>query len=228
MCGRYKLQNPDWVEADFSTTFPTLSDAVRRPRYNVAPGQMVLAVRGGEGRALEEMKWGIEATWKGGPPQMINARGEKLAGSRFWKPLLENGRCAIPADGFYEWKTPQGAGGKKQPYLFTRETGEGFWFAGLCSPSRSEEADNECVIITVDPNELVEGVHDRMPAMLRESQLDSWLGGDTESAFAVLTPFPSVEMSALPIGRAIGNSNNEGPELIEPAEPEGPAQAQLL
>lgn len=222
MCGRYKLQDPEWVEADFSTTFPTLSDAVRRPRYNVAPGQMVLAViRGGEGRALEEMKWGIESNWKGGPPQLINARGEKLAESRFWKPLLEGGRCAIPADGFYEWKAPSGPGGKKQPYLFTREGGRGFWFAGLHSA-------NSCVIVTVDPNELVEDVHNRMPAMLDDEALGAWLEGDADEAFAALRPFPSVQMGALAIGRAIGNSNNEGPELIEPAEPEGPAQAQLL
>lgn len=224
MCGRYKLQDPEWVEADFSTSFPTLSDAVRRPRFNVAPGQMVLAVvRGGERRALEEFKWGIDAQWKGGPPQMINARGEKLAESRFWKPLLESGRCAIPADGFYEWKKLDGHGKKKRPYLFTREAGGGFWFASLYDASA-----RQCVIITVDPNELVEDVHNRMPAMLDDAALDAWLDGETDEAFAALQPFPSTQMSALPIGRAIGNANNEGPELIEPAPPEGPAQAQLL
>jgi putative SOS response-associated peptidase YedK len=230
MCGRYKLQDPEWVEADFSTQFPTLSDSVRRPRFNVAPGQLALAItRGADGRALEQMDWGIEAPWKGGPPQIINARGEKLPESRFWKPMLEKRRCAIPADGFYEWKSLEG-GGRKQPYLFTREGGEGFWFAGVYSKSRSEEpkADNQCAIITVDPNELVEGVHDRMPAMLHANALEDWLEGDTEEAFAALQPFPSKEMSALAIGRALGNPRNEGPELIEPAEPEGPAQPQLI
>ncbi|MGK2877526.1 MAG: SOS response-associated peptidase [Solirubrobacterales bacterium] len=231
MCGRYKLQDPDWVEADFSTSFPTLSDAVRRPRFNVAPGQLVLAItRGSEARALEQMDWGIEAPWEGGPPQIINARAEKLSESRFWKPMLERRRCAIPADGFYEWKAPAETGGNKQPYLFTREGGEGFWFAGVYAKSQGDEpaADHQCAIVTVDPNELVEGVHDRMPAMLHADELDDWLGDDTEAAFAVLQPFPSVEMSALAIGRAIGNPRNEGPELIERAEPEGPAQAQLI
>jgi putative SOS response-associated peptidase YedK len=230
MCGRYKLQDPEWVEADFSTSFPTLSDAVRRPRFNVAPGQLVLAITRGEGgRALEQMDWGIEAPWKGGPPQIINARGEKLPESRFWKPMLERRRCAIPADGFYEWKSLE-SGGRKQPYLFTRENGEGFWFAGVYAKSRAEEpaAEHQCAIITVDPNELVEGIHDRMPAMLHAEDLDDWLEGDPEEAFAALQPFPSTEMSALAIGRAIGNPRNEGPELIAPAEPEGPAQAQLI
>jgi putative SOS response-associated peptidase YedK len=229
MCGRYKLQDPDWVEADFSTSFPTLSDAVRRPRFNVAPGQLVLAItRGPEGRALEEMDWGIEAPWKGGPPQIINARGEKMPESRFWKPMLEKRRCAIPADGFYEWQALES--GRKQPYLFTRASGEGFWLAGVFAKSRGEEplAENQCVIITVDPNELVEATHNRMPAMLDAGGLDDWLEGETEEAFAALQPFPSKDMSALAIGRAIGNPRNEGPELIAPAEPEGPAQARLI
>jgi putative SOS response-associated peptidase YedK len=230
MCGRYKLQDPEWVEADFSTSFPTLSDAVRRPRFNVAPGQLVLAITRGEGgRALEQMDWGIEAPWKGGPPQIINARGEKMPESRFWKPMLEKRRCAIPADGFYEWKALEG-GGRKQPYLFSRAGGEGFWFAGVFSKSRKEEpiAENQCAIITVDPNELVEGVHNRMPAMLEADGLTDWLEGEPEEAFGALQPFPSTAMTALAIGRAIGNPRNEGPELIAPAEPEGPARAQLI
>lgn len=230
MCGRYKLANPDWVEMDFSNTFPTLATAVRRPRYNVSPGQLVLAIRGGaEGKRLEQMKWGIEAPWKGGPAQMINARGEKLTKSRFWKPMLERSRCAIPADGFYEWRAAAGAGAKKQPFLFTRSGGEGFWFAGLFSGAGEEsEAEHACVIVTGEPNELVEDVHDRMPAMLDADQLGDWLGDDTEAALSVLAPYPSTQMSALAIGRAISNSSLEGPELIEPAEPEGPAQPQLL
>lgn len=235
MCGRYKLQNPDWVEMDFSQTFPTLADAVRRPRYNVAPGQLVLAVRAGEaGPALEAMKWGIAARWKGGPPQLINARDDKLAGSRLWKPMLTDGRCAIPADGFYEWKAPVESGGKKQPWLFTRSAGEGFWFAGLSSAASSGEAGgdpaaaNECAIITVSPNELVEDVHDRMPAMLGVEQLADWLGEDAKAALAALRPFESTQMAATPIGRAIGSPANEGPELIEPVAPDSPQQGSLL
>ena len=228
MCGRYKLQDPEWVEADFSTAFPTLSDAVRRPRYNVAPGQLILAVRQlGSARTLEEFRWGVEAPWKGGPPQLINARAEKLADNRLWKPMLESRRCAIPADGFYEWKAPDAKGAPKRPYLFTRNGGEGFWFAGLYSEGSE---DQQCVVITVEPNELVEGVHNRMPAMLARDRLEAWLSDDVHEARGVLDPFPSTEMSALEIGRAIGNASREGPELIEPAPPEGPegAQASLL
>lgn len=221
MCGRYTLTKPDWFEHDFHSIRPTLADAVRRPRYNVAPGQMVLALTrpAGGARVGEAMHWGIEANWPGGPPQLINARGEKLAGSRFWQPMLEDGRCAIPADGFYEWK--KSGSKQKQPIWFTREGREPFWFAGLCKPAPDgNEADHACVIITVDPNELVEDVHDRMPAMLNPEEVDQWLTGSVDDAVKLLDPYPSTAMAATAVSRAVGNANNEGPELVEPATPE--------
>jgi putative SOS response-associated peptidase YedK len=219
VCGRYTLTKPDWFEHDFHSIRPTLADAVRRPRFNVAPGQMVLALSrpAGGARVGETMHWGIEANWPGGPPQLINARGEKLAESKFWKPLLENGRCAIPADGFYEWKTAASGSRQKQPIWFQRKSGEPFWFAGLSKPGEDGSA---CVIITVQPNELVEDVHDRMPAMLAAEQVDEWLTASAEDAVQLLAPFASIEMTATAVSRAVGNAANEGPELVEPVTPE--------
>lgn len=224
MCGRYTLTKPDWVEHDFHTSFPTLADTLRRPRFNVAPGQLVLALTRGSGPVSESldakaMKWGIEAPWRGGPPQMVNARVEKLQSSRLWKSLLEGGRCAIPADGFYEWRAAAAKGGKKQPFWFTRGGGEGFVFAGLFAPNRDDaEQPNQCVIITVEPNELVEDVHNRMPAMLRPEDVELWLGGEVDDALAALRPFPSTEMTARPVGRNVGSASNEGAALIERIE----------
>lgn len=216
MCGRYTLAKPDWFEHDFGTSFATLSDAVRRPRFNIAPGQLVLAIAHPQGsaRVAETMKWGVEAPWKGGPPQMINARAEKLATSRLWKSMLENGRCALPADGFYEWRKPENNGGRKQPYWFSRADGEPFLLAGLFRES-SDADERQCVVITVEPNELVEDVHDRMPAMLHPDRVDDWLEGDAEEALQALVPFESTQMTARRIGSAVGNVSNDSPELIE-------------
>lgn len=228
MCGRYKLQNPDWVEADFSETFPTLATYLRRPRYNIAPGQLVLGVaRSAGARSLEQLHWGIAAPWKSDGAQLINARGEKLQESRLWKSMLPEGRVAIPADGFYEWKAAAAKGAKKQPFMFTRSDGAGFWFAGLATRA-AEDDPRCCVIVTVEPNELVEDIHNRMPAMLHSDQLETWLSADVDDALAALLPYPSVEMTATTIGTAIGNAATEGPELIEPVEPPPPAQGSLL
>lgn len=223
MCGRYTLATPDWVEADFSTHFPTLATAMRSPRYNVAPGQLILTLTRGTGgaRVVEQMQWGIEAPWKGGPPQIINARDDKLAESRFWKPMVEARRCAIPADGFYEWKAAAQKGGKKQPFWFNRAGNEGFVFAGLYTAGLDQaDPHNHAVIITVPPNDLIDGIFHRMPAMLRPEDVGQWLDGDADQALAALTIFPSTEMSARAVDRRVGNAASEGAELIAAVEPE--------
>lgn len=220
MCGRYTLLHHQWVEDVFGADLGKLPDVLRAPRYNVAPGQMVLALsRAGAGPVAEAMHWGIEPNWRGGPSQLINARAEKLGESRFWRPLLEHGRCAIPADGFYEWRAA--GGGPRQPYWFSRADGEGFAFAGLCRrrERQDEPRTSECVIVTVDANELVAAIHDRMPAMLNPAGVEAWLGGDADEALAAPRPLDSIAMNARPVSMAVNAVVNDGPRLLEAVPP---------
>ena len=69
-----------------------------RPRYNVAPTQMVPIVRLDEGdRVLTLMRWGWERDWA--KHTMINATAEKVSTSRVFKKAFETRRCLVPADG---------------------------------------------------------------------------------------------------------------------------------
>jgi putative SOS response-associated peptidase YedK len=73
---------------------------------------------------------------------------------------LKKQRCAIPAEGFYEWRDERG----KQPYYFSRKDGK-----PLMGDSRIAFA-----ILTDEPNELVASYHDRMPLALADDK--SWHG----------------------------------------------------
>lgn len=215
MCGRFTLAQQQWVDSLLAGLDEGSLAELRAARFNIAPGQMVLALRRPEERFEPvAMHWGIAATWPGGPSRIINARDDKLAGSRFWRSMLEGGRCAIPADGFFEWRRL--AAGGKQPYWFGAAGGEPFVFAGLCRGD--EEHGESCVIITVPANELVEGVHDRMPAMLDLETAEAWLSGDVDEALAALRPYPSARMTARPVSRAVNNVANDGPALVEPVD----------
>lgn len=225
VCGRYTLSHQQWVDSLFGGDLEKLPYALRSPRFNVAPGQLVLGVGGRAGaHAAEALHWGIEAPWRGGPSRLINARAEKLPESRFWRPLLEDGRCAIPADGFYEWRSV--GGGVKRPYWFSLADGEPFAFAGLRRAGKDREpgAAGECVIVTVAANELVNGVHDRMPAMLDRAAIGVWLDADADEALGVLRPYPSTGMVARAVSRLVNDARREGPELIAPAGSEWPDQ----
>jgi putative SOS response-associated peptidase YedK len=228
MCGRYTLGTFDWVDSAFNTDLANVADVLRRPRFNVGPGQMVLSLtRPAAGPNIaESMHWGIDAPWKDGPQRIINARAEKLAESRFWKPLLADGRCAIPADGFFEWRAAANSGGRKQPYWFSRTNGDGFAFAGLWRAGSSDSDPpgvRTCAVITVEPNDLVAGVYPRMPAMLTADGVEQWLGGDVEEALAALEPFSSTAMTARAVGVAVGDASRDGAALIDAIEPELPS-----
>src|SRR5436305_882320 len=131
MCGRYTLATPD--PAAVRARFPVGESVEIRTRYNVAPGDEVLAVTADrEGRPRGELlRWGLVPSWSDTPDgklKMINARVETVAERPAFRSAFERFRCLIVADGFYEWSAPE-TGGPKQPFHITRADGKLFAFA---------------------------------------------------------------------------------------------------
>jgi putative SOS response-associated peptidase YedK len=118
VCGRFTSSvRREALAERFQITVPeTVSE-----RYNVAPGQRVLAVRRGEDSAREAtlLRWGLIPHWAKDARiayKMINARAETLLEKSSYRALVGSRRCLIVADGFYEWKV--GSDGRKQPIRF--------------------------------------------------------------------------------------------------------------
>jgi putative SOS response-associated peptidase YedK len=163
---------------------------------------------------------------------MINARAESVATSRAYAQSFERRRCLVPADGWYEWlKPPGGKGGRgpKQPYYMTLQTGEPLAFAGVWSVWGSGEGRLlTCSVITVAAAGELALVHDRMPLALPPERWAGWLGdGAGPVDPATLLAVPSGDFLAgielRPIGAAVGDVRNDGPDLIRavPARPLG-------
>jgi hypothetical protein len=74
-------------------------------------------------------------------------------------------------------------------------------------------------VITTDPNEVVEQLHDRMPCIIAEKDYDRWLqaGDPDRPPIDLLRPFDADETTAWRVDKAVGNVKNDSPELIEPA-----------
>jgi putative SOS response-associated peptidase YedK len=220
MCGRFSLgatirvgqlfDLPNWPETP--------------PRYNIAPSQAVSAViqnREMGTREFRPFRWGLVPSWAKDPTigdRMINARSETAATKpAFRKPLRER-RCLILADGFYEWKRE---GPRKQPYYIKLRDGQPFAFAGLWD--RWHPADGQpletCTILTITPNEVLQGLHDRMPVLLPSSAYSLWLDPavrDVETVQAPLTPYPAEELTAYPVSTRVNNPANDSPKCIAP------------
>jgi putative SOS response-associated peptidase YedK len=218
MCGRFSLHATDQELVD-GTACSRLAGFREERRYNIAPGQWVIVVRPERGeRVPDAARWGLVPSWAKDPeggPRPINARAEGIETKPTFRGAFRHGRCLIPASGFYEWKA---SGAQKQPFFIRPKGGEGlFVFAGLFSEWTGSDGElKTCAIITTTSNDLMAGIHDRMPAILAGADQAAWLDPENRQAAVLLRPFDAEAMEAYPVGLAVGNPRNDGPELIEP------------
>jgi putative SOS response-associated peptidase YedK len=123
--------------------------------------------------------------------------------------------CLIPADGFYEW---QRTGKAKQPLHFHLRSGDPFAFAGIWEVWRHRnERIETAAILTTEPNELLQPVHNRMPAILETDYYRQWLDPseqDPDDLKLLLQPYPADQMVAESVSTFVNNARNEGPECL--------------
>lgn len=238
MCGRYvSATPPDQIATYFATEAP---EALLERSYNVAPTQDVYAVLADGGvRHLDAFHWGLVPSWAKDAKigsRMINARAESLAEKGAFKAAFKRRRCIVPADGFYEWrKDPNAPKGKKQPFFVHRPDGQPYAFAGLWEVWRGPERDQEplrsLTIVTTTANGPMGEVHDRMPVILPEEAWDTWLdrqSDDLELLGRLLVPAAPALIAMHPISTEVNSVRNDGPQLIEPVDPNAPEPGTLL
>jgi len=218
MCGRYTLATPVGRLAE-EFGFDSSSEEFRTS-YNVAPTQQVPAVlaEGGK-RRLEMLRWGLVPSWADDPgigARMINARSETAPEKPSFRRAFRERRCLIPADGFYEWRRENGA---KQPYYFHMREGRPFAFAGLWESWNRDGEIRSCAILTTQANDLVGGIHERMPVILPRDHYDAWLDPEAEGeeVAGLLVPYPGDDLEAYPVSRFVNSPGNDDSRCIEPA-----------
>ena len=217
MCGRTSLYAELGVLED---RFDATADFEYEPRYNIVPRQDLAVIRNTTTETISQQNWGLLAPWADDPedgPRPINARAETIAEKPMFKDAFAERRCLVLADGFYEWK---GNRGSKQPYRIVREDQEPFAFAGLWNRWESNGDTLETVtILTTEPNEVVEPIHDRMPVMLDGEDERMWLAaGDVEELQGVLGPYPSEELRTYPVSKRVNDPANDSPEVVVEAD----------
>ena len=224
MCGRYVLKEDrpameDWFDASFEE-FEDFS-----PNYNVAPTDTMPVVgQSREGRrSIHPFRWGLLPAWakeENVGYRMINARDDSVATKKSYQRSFRKYRCLVPASGFYEWT---GEKGNKTPFYFYPTHEPMFAIAGLYSVWKSPKGEkiNTYTIVTTDPNETMEGIHDRMPAMLLKEEWDQWLdpgNHDTRALKELLHSFPDDAIGYYRVSQEVNNVCNKGKELTEPIE----------
>lgn len=203
-------------------------------------------------RRLRAMRWGLIPAWAktgadGAPdntgPLLINARAETVTTSPAFRSSAKSKRCLIPMDGWYEWR-PNGApaSGKKAsktPYYMYGGDGEPLFMAGLWSVWRRKDGSGKdgsqegppllsCTIITTEAAAQLAHIHDRMPLTISHDDWDRWLDPDAPIDEGLLKGHGDLDRIEIrEVSRLVNSVRNNGPELIEPAQPE-PEQGVLL
>ncbi|HTP22671.1 MAG TPA: SOS response-associated peptidase [Solirubrobacteraceae bacterium] len=228
MCGRYTLATPN--PADVRSRFPIGESIEIRRRFNVAPGDEVLAVttdREGNPRG-ELLRWGLVPSWSKTPDtglKMINARVETVAERAAFRRAFERYRCLIVADGFYEWR--RRPVGPKQAFHITRTDGGMFAFAGLWSIWHDDDNEGHtlrtCTILTTAANSAIASLHDRMPVILAAGTESAWLDSSQppDRVRELLAGLPPSETELRPVGSAVNDARYDGPECLAAPIPDG-------
>lgn len=219
MCGRYKLskRKAEWTP-QFDVEFE--ADVDDYPRYNIAPTQSVWTVRqptDSEKREAVRMRWGLIPFWAKDVSigyKMINARCETVLEKPAFRDAFKKRRCLIPADGFYEWKKEKYL---KQPFNFRMKDDSVFAFAGLWERWKAPDGQHieSCTILTTQPNELLTGIHDRMPVILQTKDYSVWLNSALvmpDELCELLVPFNPDAMKKYPVSIAVNNARHDAPD----------------
>jgi putative SOS response-associated peptidase YedK len=221
MCGRYSVkQDLNKVEDQLKLR---LSEKAKnwKPSFNIAPSQIAPVVTSDEPDLIDVFHFGLVPHWakdKKVGYKMINARSETLLEKPSFKPLMVNNkRCLVLADSFFEWKKE---GKAKRPFRIYLPDREVFFFAGLWSSWKDPDGEtyNSFSIITTAPNKLMEKIHDRMPVILTREEEKLWLDPDQnpKDLLKILKAYPADAMKAYEISTEVNKPGNNYPEILDP------------
>lgn len=234
MCGRFVVASVG-SELVGVLRVDVAGDDLPAPSYNVAPTDRVAIVLDSAKtdpptRRLEAARWGLVPAWAKDPSigaRAFNARSEEVEDKPMFRQALIKRRAVVPASGYYEWKTEDGA---KTPHYIHPADDAPLLFAGLYEWWRDPgKADDDparwmlsFTIMTRDAVGPLGSIHDRMPLFLDADHADAWLDTETDNVGDILdaaidaAPALAETLDVRVVGRAVGNVRNNGPELIAP------------
>ena len=188
MCCRYYIEPQDTVLAqlgdiaDHTELRKRMLEPIAKPLRTfgeIRPGDIapVIATSRRGNKACFPMLWGFNSRNRALLP---NARSETAGQKPLFQGAWNAHRCIIPASWYYEWEHFLRPNGRKETgdkYLIQPKGDHITWLCGLY---RFEDGLPHFVVLTRPPSEEVSFIHDRMPLMLREKDVDEWISPDAK------------------------------------------------
>ncbi|MBI9096962.1 MAG: SOS response-associated peptidase [Spirochaetaceae bacterium] len=177
-------------------------------------------------RRFVPMQWGLIPSWTENNEsareirfKTFNARIETIHEKASFRNPSDNNRCAVPIDGWYEWKE---VSGKKYPYYIYREDRKPFLLAGLWDQwidPVSRQVYETFSVLTTAAHGLCARIHntkERMPFILSPDLRKIWLDKDLKYSQVKDEMRPQWEdLTAHPVSNLLTSKNrdNNVPEV---------------
>ncbi len=228
MCGRFAVKSSlEQLKKDFGAVADENADlsSVKLPSFNIAPGSEILILTFDGLRRFKKAKWGLVPSWSKEPKtsySMINARAESLAEKPSFSLPFRKRRCAVIADGYFEWKRE---GKEKIPFYIYPQNGERSAFAGIFDIWSSEEEKTfmSVAIITLEAQNETRFIHNRMPAFLGQNDIDLWMDNSAfrgEKLEKLLRKGIESRLAFHRVTKKVNSPVFNTPECIEPLNPD--------
>lgn len=182
------------------------------PYYNLKPTNRATGIINDDGYKLVRLRWGYV---KGN--QFFKARAESVHEKRLFSKGFRERRCVILANGFFEWNKEDK---KSIPFYFKLKSDELMLLAGVFN-SHVDKEDGETkyqfAVITTGSNGVVGQIFHRMPAILTNSELETWLNYDInlDDVRGLLRPYDDDQMESYQVNPLPSRGDN-GPDTIKP------------
>jgi len=176
MCGRYY----NFISKDELSYISNNELINEYKNFNIVPTSEIAIVIDDQ---IINAKWGFYPTWlkemKDSKP-LINARLETILEKKTFKTPFEKRRCLVLMSGWYEWKQE---GEYRIPYAFYKKDYKPILVAGIYN-IRSDESIEACILTTNSTNDL-NTIHERMPVVLDNDNLNNWKDKEIESKLLI-------------------------------------------
>jgi putative SOS response-associated peptidase YedK len=225
MCGRVSISG---ARSDFISylrnqfQIESMKDDIVLPRYNVGPGQDVIAVlHDGVEYKSGLIQWGFVPPFEREKFQnhkIINAKSETIDSLPTFRQSFQKKRCVIIVDGYYEWKNTLGV---KQPMRIVLQDKGYFALAGIWSMSKHPDQTKQftCAVVTIPASKKLQEIHSRMPLVLEGASLEAWLDTRIQNPQEIrksMQPMDDSKWHFYPVSSIVNKSTNDVLACIEP------------
>lgn len=178
---------------------------IKRYTQNIAPTDIISVIIWDSEMNIfreVELKWGIRSAIKTPQGEIIkdvfNSKIETIRNrGTQWFRYMDLSRCIVPMSAFYEWIPVQvhpAKSPKKLPQRIVIDDVPFFFSGGIIGQGIDEESGAS--VITCEPNNFMQPIHNRMPVLLRIEDAIDFLRAPAEAAIEMSQPLrDEVKMS---------------------------------